>query len=524
MRKVLTALAASLLIAGCGINTAPATEVYGTQAQINAQGHCDASDTSCYFSFGYRVHPNGGWHYTPVRGPVGNTNGTLPFGETITGLQPHTTYDYEVCGLGGQSSPPQQSQLDCVDSTGSPASGQNEPGDIPAGDPNASTFTTSNESDPQFASLITTQRQQAESIMNQFASNTQYYASGEWDPTVYNTTQPDGFWEKEQWPAVMEAVDALYYKRQGNQAQADAHAQIARDTVSAAIKDKQHADNSFGESGVVGGTFWAQAQGQIALILHAAGEVDNTTLGNWENSLARYAVWLHNNQTPFWVNGNDNLRETLIFLENAKLSAITSDPSASTYQSWYTDSQPFTMDPCASTQCNPPDLASGGHWGWNQVTSTSGYLSENPQGSTWPGKWLCNNSPCIGFDPYYSTLQQYDALTGYVLSGHDSWWKKIVTDEFHQDQPLLVDGGTINASNGSRHNDGNVIFDPDTYAVMDNNNIETHGDLWTQQNAAMQARFQNDEQQPIANFSGACNEWGFISSPASGVLDPLYNG
>jgi hypothetical protein len=525
MRKLLTALAGALLIAGCGINTAPATEVYGTQAKINAQGHCDASDTSCYYSFGYRVHPNGAWHYTQIRGPVGNTNGTVSFGETITGLQPHTAYDYEVCGLGGQSSQPQQTQLDCVDSTGSPASGQNEPSDIPAGDQNASTFTTGNESDPQFASLITTQRQQAESIMNQFAGDSQHYANGEWDPTLYNTTQPDGYWEKEQWPAITEAVMSLYYHMNGNQAQADAHAAIARATVSQAIAAKQNMQTGYyGESGVVGGTFWAQAQGQIALILNQAGEVDSTTLTNWSNSLQHYASWLDSSGNDKWyINGNNNLRITLIMLEAWKLAQLTSSPYADVIHGWYTASQAFTMNPCTSTQCSYPSGAAG-VWGWNQATQNSGYLSETPPGNPYPGTWGCaNTGPCTGFDPYYTTLQLYDALTGYVLSGHDSWWQKIVTDEWHMEQPLLVDGGALNANNGSRHpNDGNVLFDPSVYAVLDNNNIETHDDLWGQQNTAMQNEFQSTEGQQVANIGP--NSWGWISSPASGILDPLHNG
>jgi hypothetical protein len=374
--------------------------------------------------------------------------------------------------------------------------------------------------DSQYQSLLTVQANQAKAITDTFAADPQHYAGGEWDPTLYNTAQPDGFWEKEQWPAVTMAVAALYSRSFGDTAAAAVEARIAIDTVNQAIAQKQHPDGSFGESGVVGGTFWAQAEGLIALVLQKAGAIDTPTLDKWAGSLGSYASWLESSGNATWyVNGNDNLRMTLILLEASQLAQLTGSAYASTLQGWYQASQAFVVNPCAATQCSPQS----GAWGWHQVTPTSGYFSETPPGNGFPNNYGCSGpQPCTGFDPYYVTLQLYDALTGYILSGHDSWWQNIIVGEWHMEQPLLIDGGALNASNGSRQNLANPPFDPSVYAVLDAHNLEQHDDLWLQQNADLQQHFQWMEQQPLSALSP--NDWGFISSPASGVLDALYGG
>jgi hypothetical protein len=366
--------------------------------------------------------------------------------------------------------------------------------------------------------LLGIQESQTQAILDQFASSPSYFANGEWDPQAYDTTQPDGFWEKEQWPAISEAVAALYYHDTGDQAQADARAQIAIATVNAAIANKQHTNGSYGESGAVGGTFWAQAQGLIALVLHRAGELDGRTLSRWTSSLDSYAGWLHASRNDRWyINGNDNLRITLIMLEAWKLAQLIGSTRADAIHRWYTASESFTMNPCAATHCSPPT----GAWGWHQSSPTSGYLSETPPGSNYPVQYRCHGpQPCTGFDPYYTTLQLYDAVNGYVLSGHESWWQRLLVDEWHRVQPLLIDGGDLNASNGSRHNNPTTPFDPSVYAVLDRERIETHDHLWTQQNTDMQAHYQWMEQQPVSRLGP--NDWGFISSPASGVLASLF--
>jgi len=129
------AVVVGIALAGCSGNTSlGATKVAATSATLQASLQCDSGE-SCDGYFRWRAG-GGDWvngpGFGPTRGPL-----TLDrFGWTTPqgALAPNTTYGYQWCGRGSQSS-----GSFCV----GPSAQQTSPGQIATGDPNrSSTFTT----------------------------------------------------------------------------------------------------------------------------------------------------------------------------------------------------------------------------------------------------------------------------------------------------------------------------------------------------------------------------------------------
>ncbi len=96
------------LAAGCAAVTDPASDVGATGATLNAHGQTEGSPATYYFQYAPNQSDLGtsAAQRTPTRGPVpanvpGN-GGFVPFGESIAGLAPSTTYYFEVCGRDAQ--------------------------------------------------------------------------------------------------------------------------------------------------------------------------------------------------------------------------------------------------------------------------------------------------------------------------------------------------------------------------------------------------------------------------------------
>lgn len=309
-----------------------------------------------------------------------------------------------------------------------------------------------------------------------------YYSSGAWafQPGDY-TAAPDGNWEVDEGPAVLEAVLACVPS--GLNADTASEAQTARDTVNRAILQHQLPSGEFDAgppgsvpSTVVYGTFWAQVQGTVAYILDMCGQLDHATLVSWEQSLGRYVNWLESSDNASWYsNGNNNLRMALVLTEEAKLANAAGEPSSIVwgYIADAEDEKNFVDNP----GWQPPPNGPG--FGWNQ-TGAAGYFSETPDGTD-TDDWWCNNSgPCTGFDPSYTSLQLQTALWGYVVSGYDSWWQNVVTDEYNELAPLLSNG-QLNMLNGSRVNASPSTFWTDVYSVLDEHNLGQHDADWRAQ-------------------------------------------
>lgn len=367
----------------------------------------------------------------------------------------------------------------------------------------------SGSSEQPYQQLISQQRRLVSATVQAFQAKA--YLGGVWDPPVNRTAQPDGFWQKEQWPAVSLAVlSRLPNPPEGAAASASA-------TVNAMIAAHQRPDGSFDAGpprsvaqSVVGGTFWAMAEGTIATVLADGHEVSPATLRAWEQSMARYAAWLESSgNARFYVNGNDNLRMALILLETWQLAMRVGDPTAPRLLGDYRAEQSFVTDP----GWPPP-----GTFGWHRAGRT-GWFSETPPGSG-QGNWFCaNRGPCTGFDPYYVTLQLNDALMGYVISGRDRWWRSIVESEFAAELPRINAHGGLDASNGSRHNDAGVLFDPNVYPVLSDPPLDAHDQLWAAQLAALKAQYARTERPPAASLGP--NDYAFVESPAVGLLDSI---
>ncbi|HKP91216.1 MAG TPA: hypothetical protein VJT75_14730 [Thermoleophilaceae bacterium] len=85
------------MLAGCSAHTNPATDVAKRSATLNAAGDCNGSSSSCYWYWQWGPHGSGYPSRTQTYGPVpsgwsGNVSAA------ISGLQPATTYDFQICG------------------------------------------------------------------------------------------------------------------------------------------------------------------------------------------------------------------------------------------------------------------------------------------------------------------------------------------------------------------------------------------------------------------------------------------
>ena len=339
------------------------------------------------------------------------------------------------------------------------------------------------------------------------------YREGAWDPSEYASAQGDGWWEKEQWPAITAAV----LSTDANTAGAAGDAQIAVDTVNAAIAQHQLPNGAWDQGprgstapSVVGGSFWAEAEGIIANVLHGSGRVDADTLRRWEQSMVSYCNWLESaGQATWYANGNVNINFALVFLATYKLAVAVGD-TASQHAALanYRAEQRFIVN---------PNRKPVGDWGWHQVGRT-GWFSETPPG-TGPDNFYCANgqAPCVGLDWEYTEAQLETAAWGYVLSGYDGWWEKIVRYEFNTERQRLIDGGTINASGGSRHDGASLIFYPDVYSIMYRHHISMNADLWSQQLMALRKQFSATDTQPPAGLD--VNAYALVAGGAVGLLD-----
>jgi hypothetical protein len=368
-----------------------------------------------------------------------------------------------------------------------------------------------NSTDPQYSSLLQQQVKLAENALRAFQT-TDYSAYGIWDPGVYLSDQPDGYWEKEQWPAITEAI----LSRLPNNPSSANEAQVAADTVNTAIAEHQLADGDFDAgpqgsepSSVAGGTFWAEAEGLIANVLADSEAATRSMLQSWEHSMVTYTSWLESSGNAHWyVNGNVNLRMAVIFLETYKLAVRVGDPRAAYELAAYHAEQSFATK---------PGWAPSGAWGWHQY-GAAGWFSETPP-ETGSGNFGCYDNlenPCVGLDWYYNTLQLTDALIGYVISDYDPWWQNVVQSEWTTERQR-ISGGFIDASAGSRHDDPSDLFDPSVYAVLDEHNLGRYDGLWSAQLSALQSEYKSAEK--LGADQIAPNDYAFVAAPAIGILD-----
>jgi hypothetical protein len=380
-----------------------------------------------------------------------------------------------------------------------------------AGPANCAAATASCANDALYAALIGQQRSILEQAVNAFQANN--YHQGAWDPSEYTTAQGDGWWQKEQWPAITAAV----LSADANATGAAVEAKVAADTVNTAIAQHQLPNGAWDEgpqgstaASVVGGSFWAEAEGIIANVLHDGDRVDAGTLRRWEQSMVSYCSWLENSGEATWyANGNVNINFALVFLATYKLAVDVGDTAFQRRAlADYRAEQRFIVN---------PNRKPAGDWGWHQVGRT-GWFSETPPG-TGPGNWYCADGqvPCVGLDWEYIEAQLETAAWGYVLSGYDGWWEKIVRYEFNTEHRRLIDGGTIRASGGSRHDGPSLIFYPDVYSIMYRHKISSDPDLWSQQLMALRKQFSATETQPPASLD--VNAYTLVADGAVGLLD-----
>jgi hypothetical protein len=294
-----------------------------------------------------------------------------------------------------------------------------------------------------------------------------HYSSGEWMPSLYATSD----WEKYQSAAAGEAT--LGALPGGTQVQR----QVAIDTVNRAIRVHQMSNGDFdngttasGTSGVQG-SFWAAAEGQIALELKPF--LDAGTLASWTTSMEHYVDYLSSSGNLLWyANGNMALRHALIALETKLLSG------SSTYAQYYSSAIQSTLDPTmggALPAWAPYGLKFSKAPTQADGSDGSGWLFESANGGHPDQVPVCANgmNPCNGFDPHYTMVQLGDALTGYAISD-DPQWLRLVNLETNQLMPL-VDHSTwmLNASNGSRDNIRSEPLYPLVLGVFDEHNLRS---------------------------------------------------
>ncbi len=352
-----------------------------------------------------------------------------------------------------------------------------------------------------------------------------YAGGGVW---VSNSYQTDGTWGRQQWPALAEAIFSRVPSGQ-QPGSPSAEAQVATDTLNAAITNHQLADGNFGTStsdSPVNGCFWAVAEGATAWVLQQGHELTPTQLTTFEQSMVKFVNYTETSgNAPFYINGNVNICFTTAMLEAWKLAQAAGDAAQATMLADYQAEQTFVMDPCAHKSCNPQT----GAWGWHQGGATqygtlpanAGYFSESP--GNYPGNWWCDNTgTCYGLDPYYaSSIQLNHILIGYLISGYDSWWQNLVTSEANTFMPLLIDGGNLNASNGSRHSAPQILFDPSIWSILDEHdlapaNVDT---LWAQYNTASQSAYASWEKQTDTGLGP--NPFSQLTDRSLGVLDNI---
>jgi len=87
--------AASLVLAACGGETSPPTNVTSTSATLNAHVSCDAGESGKWW---FRWRPTGGaWRETPRNSYDCATDDARDVSANLTGLTPATAYAYQVC-------------------------------------------------------------------------------------------------------------------------------------------------------------------------------------------------------------------------------------------------------------------------------------------------------------------------------------------------------------------------------------------------------------------------------------------
>jgi hypothetical protein len=375
--------------------------------------------------------------------------------------------------------------------------------------------------DTQYPTEIANQISTVSSNLQTFQANA-YDGNGRWDPTYYSGSQGDGWWEKEQWPAISEAA----LSRVSTNNLAAAERTVATATVNQAIATHTLSNGNFdgpaGQQSGVGGTQWAQAEAIIAMLLiNGPSPPDLATRTSWEQSLVKYTNYSESGGNATWyINGNVNLNILVAMLGAYKLAQnIGNSADASAMLTDYQNEQKFIMNPPGWNPASwgPVPYGNGPGFGWHQVGS-QGWFSETPNGSA--GSFVCNNNqtPCEGLDWEYTTAQESTANWGYVLSGRDPWWQNIVTSEAAIEQTRLVDGGTLNGSGGSRHNTPSMLFNPDVFSIMANNNLGGPWDtLWGQQQPAMANRFAYDNSQTASSLY--VNEYCWLATYSAGIAD-----
>ena len=206
-----------------------------------------------------------------------------------------------------------------------------------------------NSSDSKYPALLEKQGTITANAMKAFQAKA--YQTGFWNKAGYglpgNVPQPEGYWEKDQSPAIAEAI----FSRVPSNSEAASEAEVATATVNVAIFAHQvhetteeaegkapHPNPYVGDFGRevgesepanngVGSTFWAEAEGLVANVLFEGHEVSEGTLKIWEKSMVAYTNWLERSHEATWyTNGNVNLRMALIFLETYKLAQDVGDP------------------------------------------------------------------------------------------------------------------------------------------------------------------------------------------------------
>ena len=87
--------AAGLVIAACGGETNPATNVTSTSATLNAHASCQAGESGKWW---FRWRPTGNpWRETPRNSYDCATDDAQDMSANLTGLTPATEYEYQVC-------------------------------------------------------------------------------------------------------------------------------------------------------------------------------------------------------------------------------------------------------------------------------------------------------------------------------------------------------------------------------------------------------------------------------------------
>jgi hypothetical protein len=342
-----------------------------------------------------------------------------------------------------------------------------------------------------------------------------YNGAGEWNQPAYLTND----WEKFQGVAVGDAALASIPTAllSGSQLLAQQpYLKTAVATVNQAIAihqtlpdgDFDNGTPAAGDSGV-GGTFWGEAEGLIALTLEH--EVSQATLANWQDSMRRYANYLWATQLApphdWYANGNVVLRETVILLETWEL---TGD---STFQAEYQQARQFlttpgTVDPKWSAE------------GWRTGTGGAGWYTEST--SSLPNAPLtCANgqNPCNGFDPNYTSAQLIDAEIAYTIS-NDPAWLAVIQAENTALQPLVTAQQMLDGVGGSRQNVWQP-FTPPVYEMLDERNL-AGGDetAWQAQMVTEGNDFGMWARQ--ASTPGD-NAFSMVEAPALAVIDTERN-